>query len=118
MVSAIIGEIQQENKKKGGIAAFSVGDTVNVHTKIHEGGKERVHVFTGTVIARKGGGATETFTIRRISHDVGVERIFPVHSPYIAKVEVVGSTHVRHAKLYFLRNLAGKKARLKNKRMK
>lgn len=103
MTSPAVEKINRENMKQG-LAAFAVGDTVKVHTKIQEGGKERVQVFTGTVIARDGGGATETFTVRRISHGVGVERIFPVHSPHIAKVEVVGSTRVRHAKLYFLRS--------------
>jgi len=92
---------------------FKVGDTVRVHVKTKEGDKERIQVFTGRVIARKGHGPTETFTVRRISHGVGVERIFPVNSPYIAKIEVEATAKVRRAKLYFLRGKSGKKSRLK-----
>ena len=99
----------------GAVVPFAIGDTVNVHVKIYEGDKERVQVFSGSVIARKGGGTTENFTVRRISHGVGVERIFPVHSPHIAKIEVEGSSRVRRAKLYYLRNITGKKAKLKSK---
>jgi large subunit ribosomal protein L19 len=93
---------------------FKVGDSVNVHVKIYEGGKERIQTFSGNVIARKGHGLTENFTVRRISHGVGVERIFPVHSPHIAKVDIEGSSKVRRAKLYYLRNITGKKAKLKS----
>ena len=94
---------------------FAIGDTVRVHAKIYEGDKERVQVFTGTVIARDGVSSTETFTVRRIAHGVGVERIFPVHSPHIEKLEIVNSSMVRRAKLYFLRNRTGKGARLREK---
>ena len=92
------------------------GDTVKVHTLIVEGDKERVQVFAGTVIARDGHGANETFTVRRISFGIGVEKVFPVHSPYIEKIEVERSAHVRRAKLYYLRDLRGKKARLREKK--
>jgi len=94
---------------------FEVGDTVKVHAKIYEGDKERIQVFSGTVIARDGSGNTETFTVRRVSHGVGVEKVFPVHSPHITKVTVEGSASVRRAKLYFLRRRVGKQARLKTK---
>jgi large subunit ribosomal protein L19 len=93
---------------------FKIGDSVNVHVKISEGGKERIQTFSGNVISRKGHGSTENFTVRRISHGVGVERIFPVHSPHIAKVEIEGSSRVRRAKLYYLRDITGKKAKLKS----
>ena len=92
---------------------FSVGDAVKVHVKIREGDKERVQVFAGTVICLKGSGTTRTFTVRRISHGVGVERVFPAKSPYVAKVEIESKSNVRRAKLYFLRKRTGKNARLK-----
>ena len=100
------------NVKKAAVA-FSVGDTVKVHVKIKEGDKERIQVFSGTVIGRQGRGPTESFIVRRVSHGVGVERVFPVHSPYLAKIEIESSSNVRRAKLYFLRSLTGKKARLR-----
>lgn len=92
---------------------FSVGCSVKVHVKIREGEKERVQVFAGIVIAMKGTGATRTFTVRRISHGVGVERVFPIKSPYVTKVEIESKAKVRRAKLYFLRDRTGKNARLK-----
>ena len=92
---------------------FRVGDTVRVHMRIVEGEKERVQVFQGVVIRRKGGGPGESFTVRKYSYGVGVERIFPIHSPRIEKIEVVRSGRVRRAKLYYLRKLRGKAARLK-----
>ena len=92
---------------------FKVGDTVKVHVKIREGEKERIQVFEGTVIARKGSGVAETFTVRRVSYGVGVERVFPVHSPNVAKVEIVRTGKVRRAKLYYLRNRVGKAAKVK-----
>ena len=94
---------------------FEIGDTVKVHVKIKEGEKERVQLYTGTVIARDGRGATETFTVRRVSLGVGVERVFPVHSPHIAKLEIVSSAYVRRAKLYYLRDRVGKKTRLRER---
>jgi len=111
-MSTIIDEINRANLRED-VPDFSIGDTVKVHAKIYEGEKERVQIFTGTVIARDGGSSNETFTVRRISHGVGVERVFPVHSPHIAKLEIVNSSMVRRAKLYFLRKRAGKKARLR-----
>jgi len=95
---------------------FDVGDTVDVHTKILEGDKERVQVFSGVVIAKSGSGSREMFTVRRIVNNEGVERKFPVHSPRIAKVEVKRSGVTRRAKLYFLRDRVGKAVRLKERR--
>jgi len=95
---------------------FEIGDTVDVHTKILEGNKERIQVFSGTIIARSGGGSREMFTVRRIVAGEGVERKFPVHSPRIAKVEVKRSSVVRRAKLYYLRDRVGKAVRLKERR--
>jgi len=94
---------------------FKVGDTVAVHVKVREGDKERIQVFQGVVIRRKGGGVGETFTVRKISSGVGVERIFPVQSPLVTKVEIKARGYVRRARLYYLRNLSGKKARLHSK---
>ena len=98
------------------IPKFSPGDNVKVHVRVIEGNKERVQVFQGNVIARSGGGARETFTVQKISYGVGVERTFPVHSPTIAMIEVVSRGDVRRAKLYYLRNLRGKAAKIKEKR--
>src|SRR5260221_373405 len=90
-----------------------VGDTVKVHFRIREGEKERVQIFQGTIIRIARGGAGATVTVRKVSYGVGVERIFPIHSPRIEKIEVVGAGHVRRSRLYYLRNLKGKKARLR-----
>jgi len=114
----ILEKINQTSLKEDGAPSFSVGDTVKVSVKIKEGEKERVQSFSGTVIARKGSGATETFIVRRVSHGEGVEQVFPVHSPNIVKVEVVNSFEVRRAKLYYLRDRIGKAARLKSKKRK
>lgn len=92
------------------------GDTINVHVKVIEGSKERIQVFKGAVIRRQGGGARETFTVRKESYGVGVERTFPVHSPNIDHIDVVTRGDVRRAKLYYLRELRGKKAKIKEKR--
>jgi len=97
--------------------SFSIGDTVNVHCRIIEGGKERIQVFTGVVIAKSGSGPREMFTVRRIVQGEGVERKFPLHSPKVAKVEVVRSAEVRRAKLYFLRERTGKATRLVERRV-
>ena len=97
------------------VPVFSIGDTVKVHNKIKEGAKERIQIFEGTVIARRGGGISETFTVRRVSYGVGTEKTFPLHSPNVAKVEVVRSAKVRRAKLYYLRGRVGKYAKLKEK---
>lgn len=111
----ILRTLEQEQMKKD-IPAFKPGDTVKVHVKVVEGTRERIQVFEGVVIRRNGGGLRETFTVRRVSYGVGVERIFPVHSPKIEKLEVVRKGKVRRAKLYYLRELRGKAARIKDKR--
>lgn len=92
---------------------FEIGDTVKVHVRITEGSNSRIQIFEGTVIARKHGGVSETFTVRRLSYGVGVERVFPVHSPNVAKVEVVRHGYTRRGKLYYLRGRVGKAAKLK-----
>ena len=94
---------------------FKVGDTVAVHVRVREGDKERIQVFQGLVIRRKGGGVGETFTVRKISSGVGVERVFPVQSPLVTKIDIKSRGYVRRAKLYYLRDLSGKKARLNSK---
>lgn len=93
--------------------AVNVGDTVKVHVKIKEGDKYRIQIFEGTVIAKKHGGINETFTVRRVAHGCGIERVFPLHSPVVDKVEVVRSGKVRRAKLYYLRDRVGKAAKVK-----
>jgi large subunit ribosomal protein L19 len=98
------------------IPDFGAGDTVNVHVKVIEGSKERIQVFKGVVLRRQGGGIRETFTVRKESYGVGVERTFPVHSPNIDHIDVVTRGDVRRAKLYYLRELRGKKAKIKEKR--
>ncbi len=99
------------------IPDFRPGDTVKVHVRVVEAGRERIQVFQGVVLRRQGGGLQETFTVRKISFGVGVERTFPVHSPSISKLEIVSRGHVRRAKLYYLRELRGKKARIKERRV-
>ncbi len=98
------------------IPAFRPGDTLKVHVKVVEGNRSRIQVFQGVVIRRSGRGVSETFTVRKVSFGVGVERTFPVHSPIIDKIEVVTRGDVRRAKLYYLRNLRGKAAKIKEKR--
>ena len=98
------------------VPAFRPGDTLKVHVKVIEGSRSRVQVFQGVVIRRSGGGLQETFTVRKVSFGVGVERTFPVHTPVIDKIEVVTRGDVRRAKLYYLRELRGKKAKIKEKR--
>ena len=95
---------------------FRPGDTVKVHVKVVEGNRSRIQVFQGVVIRRQGGGVRETFTVRKVSFGVGVERTFPVHTPIVEKVELVTRGDVRRAKLYYLRDLRGKKAKIKEKR--
>jgi large subunit ribosomal protein L19 len=97
---------------------FKSGDTITVHYKIIEGSKERIQNYRGVVIQRKGSGATETFTVRKVSGGVGVERIFPLNSPFIDKIEVNKKGKVRRARIYYLRDLTGKKARIKEKKQK
>ena len=107
----IIEQIERENLKSE-VPVFSVGDTVMVSVKVIEGTKERIQAFEGIVIAKRNGGIRETFTGRRISYGVGVERTFPVHSPKVAKIDVLKRGKVRRAKLYYLRNLTGKAAKV------
>lgn len=94
---------------------FDVGDTVRVHVRITEGNKTRIQVYEGTVIAKKHGGISETFTVRRVAHGCGVERVFPLHAPSVEKIEVVRMGKVRRAKLYYLRDRVGKAAKIKSK---
>ncbi|KAB7668620.1 50S ribosomal protein L19 [Bacillus sp. B1-b2] len=108
----IIEEITKDQLRSD-LPAFRPGDTVRVHVKVVEGTRERIQVYEGVVIKRRGGGVSETFTVRKVSYGVGVERAFPVHTPKIAKLEVIRRGKVRRAKLYYLRNLRGKKARIK-----
>ena len=115
MSQELLKKIEQGSMKTD-VPEFSVGDTVDVHTKILEGDKERIQIFTGTVIGRSGSGTREMFLVRRIVAGEGVERKFPLHSPRIAKVEVKRSSVVRRAKLYFLRDRIGKAVRLKERR--
>jgi large subunit ribosomal protein L19 len=98
------------------IPDFRPGDTLKVHVRVIEGSRQRIQIFQGAVIRRQGGGARETFTVRKVSFGVGVERTFPVHTPNIAKIEVVTRGDVRRAKLYYLRDLRGKAAKIKEKR--
>lgn len=103
----------EQGQFKNDIPDFSPGDTVKVHVKVVEGNRERIQVFEGVVIRRRGGGLGETFTVRRVSYGVGVERTFPLHSPRIDKIEVTKRGRVRRARLYYLRKLRGKAARIK-----
>ncbi|EIF13163.1 50S ribosomal protein L19 [Bacillus velezensis] len=108
----LIQDITKEQLRTD-LPAFRPGDTLRVHVKVVEGNRERIQIFEGVVIKRRGGGISETFTVRKISYGVGVERTFPVHTPKIAKIEVVRYGKVRRAKLYYLRELRGKAARIK-----
>ena len=110
-------DLVEQSYLRSDIPEFRPGDTVKVHVRVVEGSRERVQVFQGVVIRRRNGGLRETFTVRKISFGVGVERTFPVHSPSIAKLEVVSRGKVRRAKLYYLRELRGKKARIKERRL-
>ncbi len=101
---------------KQGLPSFVAGDTVRVHMRVAEGGRERLQAFEGTVIGRRGGGTREAFTVRRISHGIGVERTFPLHSPRVEKIEILRKGRVRRAKLYYLREKIGKESRVKEKR--
>lgn len=104
------------NQLRDDIPEFDTGDNVKVHFRVIEAGRERIQIFQGPVIERSGAGNQETFTVRKISFGIGVERIFPVHSPKIAKIEVASKGSVRRSKLYYLRGLTGKKAKIKEKR--
>jgi len=109
--NAIIEKLEKENLKTD-IPDFGPGDTIRVHTRIIEGAKERIQVFMGTVIARKGSGLSETFSVYRVAYGSGMERVFLLHSPRIAKIELVKRGRVRRAKLYYLRGMKGKKAKV------
>ncbi|MBS4008139.1 MAG: 50S ribosomal protein L19 [Clostridium sp.] len=111
----IISQIEAEQMKND-LPQIAPGDTVRVHVKVVEGTRERTQIFEGVIIKRQGGGLRETFTVRRISYGIGVERTFPLHSPKIEKLEVMRHGVVRRAKLYYLRKLTGKAARIKEKR--
>ncbi len=115
MINQLIQAVEQSDLRSD-LPAFAIGDTVTVHVRIIEGGKQRIQPYQGVVIARRGRGIGETFTVRRIVNNEGVERIFPLHSPKIAKVEVVRSGHVRRAKLYYLRDRVGKARRVKERK--
>ena len=104
-----------DSSLKAELPVINVGSTVRVHVKIREGERERIQVFEGTIIAVKGSGVSSTFTVRRVSYGVGVERVFPVHSPNVAKVEVIRNGKVRRSKLYYLRDRVGKSAKVKEK---
>lgn len=107
----IIQKIEKEQLKSD-VAEFRVGDSVKVHCKVSEGNKDRIQIFAGLVIARRGSGVNEAFTVRKISYGEGVERVFPVHSPRVAKIEVTNKGKVRRAKLHYLRDRVGKRALL------
>ena len=106
----------ESKQRKGKVPNFAAGDTVKVHVLVREGDKERSQIFQGAVIRRKGSGVNETFTVRKISGGIGVERIFPLHSPQISKIEVVRKGKVRRSKLYYLRALKGKSSRIREKK--
>ena len=108
LIKALTNEQLKEN-----VPVINVGDTVKIYNKIKEGTRERIQLFEGTVIAKNGGGISETFTVRRISYGIGVEKTFPVHSPNVEKVEIVRSGKVRRAKLYYLRDKVGKASKVK-----
>ena len=110
----LIKELNKETLAKE-TANVQIGDTIRVHVKVKEGSRERIQVFEGTVIARKGGGIAETITVRRISYGVGCEKVFPLHSPNVAMIETVRKGKVRRAKLYYLRNRFGKAAKVKER---
>ena len=111
-MNPIIEQVEKEQLKQD-ITPFNVGDTVKVHVKVVEGDKERVQAYEGVCIAKKGSGIRENFTVRRVSFGIGVERTFPLHSPRIAKIEVIRKGKVRRAKLYYLRDRQGKAAKIK-----
>ncbi|MBR4319591.1 MAG: 50S ribosomal protein L19 [Oscillospiraceae bacterium] len=108
-------ELISNSSMKENAPVVEIGDTVKVHVKIKEGDKSRIQIFEGTVIAKKHGGISETFTVRRVAHGCGIERVFPLHSPAVDKVELVRHGKVRRAKLYYLRDRVGKAAKLKEK---
>ncbi len=108
LIKALTNEQLKEN-----VPELNIGDTIRIHNKIKEGNRERIQLFEGTIIAKNGGGISETFTVRRVSYGVGVEKTFPVHSPNVEKVEVIRRGKVRRAKLYYLRDRVGKSSKVK-----
>ncbi len=108
LIKALTNEQLKEN-----VPELNIGDTIRIHNKIKEGNRERIQLFDGTIIAKNGGGISETFTVRRVSYGVGVEKTFPVHSPNVEKVEVIRRGKVRRAKLYYLRDRVGKSSKVK-----
>jgi large subunit ribosomal protein L19 len=112
----ILLEVEKPTRKTD-LPVFAPGDTVRVHVKVREAEKERIQVFAGVVIARRGGGSRETFTVRKVSSGIGVERVFPLHSPVVDRIEVERKGSVRRAKLYYLRDRKGKAARIDEKRI-
>jgi large subunit ribosomal protein L19 len=112
----ILLEVEKPTRKTD-LPVFAPGDSVRVHVKVREGEKERIQVFAGVVIARRGGGSRETFTVRKVSSGIGVERVFPLHSPVVDRIEVERKGSVRRAKLYYLRGRKGKAARIDEKRI-
>lgn len=117
MINSIINKIEQSQIRRD-LPNFQIGDNVKVHVRIKEGEKTRIQVFEGLVIAKKHSGTKETFTVRKISYGIGVERTFPLHNPNIANIEIVRRNKIRRAKLYYMRDLKGKSARLKEVRIK
>lgn len=115
-MNPIIQELEKQQLKEQALPDFRAGDTLRVHVKVVEGGKERIQVFEGICISRRNENTRTSFTVRKISHGIGVERVFLLHSPQIAKIELVRQAKVRRAKLYFLRGRVGKQARLKERR--
>ena len=111
----LIKAFTQEQMKEE-VPAFNIGDTVRIHNKIVEGTRERIQMFEGTVIAKNGGGISETFTVRRISYGCGVEKVFPIHSPNVVKVDIIRRGKVRRAKLFYLRDKVGKDAKVKERK--
>ncbi len=111
-----IQQLERENMRLD-LPQFAAGDTVKVHVKIKEGEKERIQIFQGVVISKRGSKSNATFTVRKVSYGIGVERIFPLHSPIIDKIEVVFRGRVRRAKIYYLRKLRGKAARIRERRL-
>ncbi len=116
MNKAILDKLDKENRTGNEFPEFNIGDTLKVHIKIKEGDKERVQAYTGTLIARDGTGSTETITVRRVAFGEGVERVIPIHSPIVQKIEVERRGRVRRAKLYYLRDRVGKRTRVKERR--
>lgn len=112
----VLDQVENLYLRKDQVPDFTPGDTVKVHVKVKEGDKERIQVFQGVVIGRRGGGTRETFTVRKMSGGIGVERIFPINSPTVDKLEVIRRGKVRRAKLYYLRDLRGKAARIEERR--